>query len=460
MVVKQNINPGSRDHRFLDGRILVVGLGASGLSCARFLAGQGAEIAVTDSRPQPPGLDVLQRELPDVAVFVGGFEPEAFRRADCLVVSPGVSLREPLVSEARARGAAILGDIEIFARFAEAPVVAITGSNGKSTVTTLLAQMAQESGIETAVGGNIGIPALDLLDAKPELYVLELSSFQLETTSSLDAVAAAILNISEDHMDRYDGLSDYTAAKTRIYYGSGALVVNRDDPAVMATLAKVDRGRTVVQFGLGEPGENDFGLCRHEAGTWLCRGEKALMPETALRVKGRHNSANALAALALGEAIGLPMDAMLAVLQRFPGLPHRCQWVRERQDVSWFNDSKATNVGAAAAALEGIPAEKLVLIAGGQGKGQDFAPLRDVVSRRCRAVVLLGEDAGQLMQALADTVPLHEVDDLPQAVERAAGLARAGDAVILSPACASFDMFNGFEARGEAFVQAVEALPE
>ncbi len=448
----------AEERSFLNKRILIVGLGATGLSCARFLTSQGAEIAVTDSRPNPPSLEALRNELPDVAVFVGGFDAAAFARAECLVVSPGVSLREPLIIEARARGVEILGDIEIFAHFTAAPVIAITGSNGKSTVTALVAEMARESGLKTAMGGNIGTPALDLLAQKPELYVLELSSFQLETTSSLEPAAAVILNISEDHMDRYTSVSDYAAAKMRIYHGGGGLVINRDDALVRATLAMVQHGRPVVRFGLEAPAAGDYGLCEQNGEVWLCRGEACLLPETALRIKGRHNTANALAALALGQVAGLSQAAMLTVLQRFSGLPHRCQWVRERQGVVWYNDSKATNVGAALAAIQGIPARKLVLIAGGQGKGQDFTPLREAVSAHCRAVVLLGQDASRLQQALADTVPLIGVRNLAEAVKQAAEQAQPGDAVLLSPACASFDMFKGYADRGAQFVSLVEGL--
>jgi UDP-N-acetylmuramoylalanine--D-glutamate ligase len=460
--ITQRMNVMAEDKSFLDKRILIIGLGATGLSCARFLASQGAEIAVTDSRVSPPALAQLQAELPDVAVFVGGFAPEAVKRAECLVVSPGVSLRDPLIVEARARGVEILGDVEIFARFVEAPVIAITGSNGKSTVTTLVAEMARQARVRTALGGNIGTPVLDLLrqelKEQPELYVLELSSFQLETTTSLEAVAATILNISEDHMDRYTSLSDYVAAKTRIYHGNGTLVVNQDDPQVRATLALVQRGRSVLRFSLTEPQDNDFGLCEADDETWLCRGRERLLPERELKIKGRHNTANALAALALGTAVGLALPAMLHVLRDFTGLPHRTQWVAERDGVVWYNDSKATNVGAALAAIEGIPAQKIVLIAGGQGKGQDFSPLRNAVEWHCRAVILLGEDAETLALVLAGTVELIRVQDLPEAVGRAADLALPGDAVLLSPACASFDQFTGYADRGEKFIQAVEAL--
>jgi len=456
----QTMTDRERQAELLQRRILIVGLGATGLSCARFLAAQGArELAVTDSRDQPPGLAELQRELPEVAVFRGGFEPAAFARAEVLVVSPGVSVQSPLIVEARARGAEIIGDIELFARFANAPVLAITGSNGKSTVTSLLAAMAERSGVQTAMGGNIGTPALDLLDPQVELYVLELSSFQLETTFSLDPEAAALLNISADHLDRYASLADYTAAKTRIYHGSGTLVVNRDDPRVRATLDLIPRGRSVIGFGLDTPAGTDFGLCERDGGSWLCRGSEPLLPVAELKISGRHNLANALAALALGHAAGLRLPAMLDALREFRGLPHRCQWVAERGGVTFINDSKATNVGAALAAIEGVEAGKLVLIAGGQGKGQDFSPLRTAIAARCRAVILIGEAADQLARALDGSAPLQRADNLTDAVRQAAALARPGDAVLLSPACASFDMFRGFAARGETFIQAVEGLP-
>lgn len=440
-------------------RVLVVGLGASGLSAARYLAARGAEVAVTDTRANPPGLAALRAELPQVPVAAGGFDAEAFARAETLVVSPGVSVQAPLIAEARARGAEVLGDIELFARENTAPVVAITGSNGKSTVTTLVARMAEASGLITGLGGNIGTPALELLEGEPkELQVLELSSFQLETTDSLRPVAAALLNLSADHLDRYAGLADYTAAKTRIYHGAETLVVNRDDPRVMATLEAVDHGQAVITFGLGEPEDNGFGLREVDGESWLCRGRENLLPAAALKLAGRHNLANALAALALGHAAGLKLPAMLAALREFPGLPHRTQWVAERNGVTFVNDSKATNVGAALAAIEGLAAQRLVLIAGGQGKGQDFTPLREAVARRCRAVLLIGEDAPKLAAALEGSVPLETLPDLAAAVRRAAELARPGDAVLLSPACASFDQFAGFAERGERFAAAVEDL--
>ena len=447
-------------------RVLIVGLGATGLSCARFLTAQGVEVAITDSRANPPGLDVLQRELSDIAVFVGGFDVGAFDRADVLLLSPGVSLREPLVAEARARGVEILGDVELFARLVSAPVIAITGSNGKSTVTTLVGAMAQAAGRHVALGGNIGTPVLDLLgqpEAQPahDLYVLELSSFQLETTHNLETVAATILNISEDHMDRYASLADYTAAKARIFHGSDVLIVNQDDARVTATLEMLRCGRRLIHFGLQPAAKGDFGILEKDGEDWLCLGNEALMPVARLRLRGRHNLANALAALALGQASGLPMAAMLQALQNFGGLPHRCQWLGEYRGVNWYNDSKATNVGAAIAALNGVEAEKIVLIAGGQGKGQDFAPLVEPLRQRARAVVLLGEDSGLIEMALQDllssgVLKIRYASNMNEAVKHATELAQAGDAVLLSPACASFDMFAGFEQRGEVFMQQVE----
>ena len=466
LAMKKNMQD---DDNILDSlrsqRVLIVGLGATGLSCARFLRRHHVEVAITDSRANPPGLDLMQEELPDVAVFVGGFEAGAFERADVLLLSPGVSLREPLVVEARARGAEIMGDVELFARLVNEPVIAITGSNGKSTVTTLVGMMAEAAGRHVAVGGNIGTPVLDLLPARPEdardLYVLELSSFQLETTRHLETVAATILNLSEDHMDRYSSLADYTAAKARIFHGSSTLIVNSDDPRVTATLEMLGAGHCLIHFGLHPPGEGDFGLCEHAGEDWLCLGTKdgyeRLIPGKKLRIRGRHNLANALAALALGQAAGLPMTAMLAALQNFTGLAHRCQWLGEYGGVDWYNDSKATNVGAAMAAIDGVEAEKIVLIAGGQGKGQDFSPLAEILPQRARAVVLMGEDAERIAAALPDSVTIIRAQDMAAAVKCAADVAQAGDAVLLSPACASFDMFRGFEARGDAFIQQVES---
>lgn len=437
-------------------RTLVVGLGVTGLSCARFLARHGVEVAVTDSREQPPAVDEIREELPDVALFLGGFDAGVFARAERIVVSPGVSLREPLIVEAGRRGVEIIGDIELFARTAEAPVIAITGSNGKSTVTTLVGEMARQAGLQVRVGGNLGTPALDLLDAsEPDLYVLELSSFQLETVSSLRCSAAVVLNVSPDHLDRHASLTDYTRAKQRIYTGAAVQVINRDDP-VAAALAAPDARR--VSFGLDAPAAGEFGVVDNGAGAWIVRGTERWMPVSHLRIAGRHNLSNALAALALGDAAGLDRQSMLQVLREFQGLPHRTQWVAERRGVSWYNDSKGTNIGATLAAVRGFDAP-LVLIAGGQGKGADFSELAAGLSGQVRALVLIGEAAGQIAQAVGDAIPVQRAGSMREAVAVAAQLAAGGDIVLLSPACASFDMFEDYRERGDAFVRAVQELP-
>ena len=436
-------------------RTLIVGLGATGLSCARFLTRQGVEVAVTDSRQQPPALVDMQKELPGVALFLGGFDVEAFARAERIVLSPGVSLQEPLLREAQRRGIEIIGDIELFARTVLAPVVAITGSNGKSTVTTLLGSMARYAGRDVRVGGNIGTPALDLInDHEPDLYVLELSSFQLETVQSLHCQAATVLNISADHMDRYDSIESYKRAKQRIYSGAEIQVVNRDDPA--ASSLALDTGVT-SSFGLDTPHAQDFGLVDTPDGRCLVKGEERWLAATELRMPGRHNLANALAALALGDAIGLPPQAMVQVLREFQGLPHRTQWVAYSDGVRWINDSKATNIGAALAAIQGIDGP-LVLIAGGLGKGANFAELAAVIVEHVKAVVLLGEAAADIEGVLEGRVRALHAETMADAVSRAADLAVAGDTVLLSPACASFDMFTDYQERGERFMQAVQEL--
>jgi UDP-N-acetylmuramoylalanine--D-glutamate ligase len=441
-----------------ESKTLIVGLGKTGLSCARYFAARGIPAAVIDSREQPPQLEHLRQELPDTALFLGRFDPVVFEEAEQLVVSPGVSLEEPLIRQALARGVPVVGDVELFATEATAPVVAITGSNGKSTVTTMVGEMAAEAGLRARVGGNLGEPALDLLAADTELYVLELSSFQLESTRSLRPAVAVVLNITPDHMDRYPDADAYAAAKAVIYQGAQKRVFNLDDPGVMAM--RGEQGDDLF-FTLGEPEADCFGLRPYDDGIWICRGQRKLMPVGDLLVPGSHNRANALAALALGSAIGLEMEAMLAALRRFHGLPHRTQFVAEHQGVRWYNDSKGTNVGACAAALEGLDSDaggRTVLIAGGDCKDADFAALVPVVSRTARAVVLIGRDAPLLEQALAGSAPLFSAADMDEAVGIAAQQAQPGDRVLLSPACASFDMFNNYEHRGRSFMDAVARL--
>jgi UDP-N-acetylmuramoylalanine--D-glutamate ligase len=434
-------------------RTLVVGLGETGLSVARFLSRQGVPVAIVDSREQPPGLERLRAELPvDVAVFLGGFTAEAFERAQQIVLSPGVSSNEAEIAAAIARQIPVIGDIELFAQAVTAPVIAVTGSNGKSTVVTLLGAMARRAGVDVRVGGNIGTPALDLIGEKePEFYVLELSSFQLETLQSLRPRAAAVLNISPDHMDRYRDLQAYAAAKQSIYRQAELQVFNKDDPLVASL---VTRSCPHVGFTRKLPGANEYGLVTVEGATWLARGETLIMPASAISMTGQHNLTNALAALALGEAAGLPLDKMVDALGEFRGLPHRMQLVAERDGVRWFNDSKGTNVGATLAAIEGIE-QQLVLIAGGEGKGADFTPLADVMRRKGRGAVLIGRDAAVLEAVLQGVVPVRRAVDMPQAVSFAAGMSCPGDVVLLSPACASTDMYRNFEMRGDVFMQAV-----
>jgi len=437
---------------------IVVGLGKSGMSLVRFLARQGLAFAVVDTRANPPELATLREQFPQVEVRCGELDVDFLCRASELLVSPGLAIATPALQEAVKRGVKLSGDIDLFARYAKAPIIAITGSNAKSTVTTLVGEMAAAAGKKVAVGGNLGTPALDLLSDEVEMYVLELSSFQLETTDQLNAEVATCLNISEDHMDRYASLAAYHLAKHRIFRGARQVVVNRDD-ALSRPLVADDLPCWL--FGLGKPDFKRFGLLEENGEKYLAYQFDALLPVRELKIRGAHNQANALAALALGHAAGLPMAPMLEALKRFAGLPHRCQWVGERNGVAYYDDSKATNVGAALAAIEGLGADitgKLVLLAGGDGKGADFSALAKPVAQFCRAVLLLGRDAERLAAALAEGVPLIRVATLEEAVQRAAKLAQPGDAVLLSPACASLDMFRNFEERGRLFAQAVEAL--
>lgn len=437
---------------------IVVGLGKSGMSVVRFLARQGLRFAVADTRENPPELETLKRDYPEVEVRCGALDVEFLCRATELYVSPGLAVATPALQQAAERGVKLSGDIDLFVRHAKAPIVAITGSNAKSTVTTLVGEMAAEAGLKVAVGGNLGTPALELLADEVQLYVLELSSFQLETTECLNAEVAVCLNISEDHMDRYSGMPAYHLAKHRIFRGARKVVVNRDDPLSRPLIADQV---PCLSFGLGKPDFNRFGLLEEHGEKYLALAFDKLLPTSVLKIRGAHNQSNALAALALGQAAGLPMAPMLAVLRRFAGLPHRCQWLRELAGVSYYDDSKATNVGAALAAIEGLGADisgKLVLVAGGDGKGADFSSLREPVAQHCRAVVLLGRDAELIAQTLGDQVAQVRVASIEEAAHCCAELAQPGDAVLLSPACASLDMFKNFEERGRLFAAAVEAL--
>jgi len=435
--------------------ILIVGLGQTGLSCARFLVQQGCAVAMMDTREQPPALAILQAEHPEVVVKAGGLDRTLMLQADMIVLSPGVDPRLAEIVAAQQAGIEIVGDIELFARYANAPIVAITGSNGKSTVTTLLAEMAIEAGKEVKVGGNLGTPALELItESVPDFYIVELSSFQLETVSTMNAFASVILNVSPDHLDRYDDEQAYQAAKARIFAGDGVMIINRDDEIVSQFS---DDNRNQIGFSLQESQGVDFGVVTHNNGQWLAEGSEPLLSIEELKIVGQHNIANALAALALGSAMALSMPAMLTALRQYSGLPHRCHLVADQHGIRWFNDSKATNVGACIAAIEGLAdSGKIILIAGGVGKDQDFSELTTVLNKSAVAVITLGQDAALIADVVPKGVQTHRVDSMQGAVIKAKGIAEHGQNVLLSPACASFDMFSGYAERGDVFEASVK----
>ncbi len=441
---------------------IVVGLGTTGLSCARYLQQRGLPFVVVDTRLQPPGLEELRKEMPAVEVFAGNYPQDLFAAAAEMIVSPGVAMDDDIVQQALAAGVEVIGDIDLFMREAAAPVVGITGSNAKSTVTELLGQMARDAKINVGVGGNLGTPALDLLDSDRQLYVLELSSFQLERAQRLGLAVAAVLNVSADHLDRHGDMAEYRLAKHRIFNGCGKAVINRDDLlTVPLTVSLCSTEVELMSWRMGEPEPDGFGLHSRDGVEYLCHGSVALMPVAELNLSGRHNVANALAALALGHCAGLPIAAMTNTLRTFKGLPHRCELVAEIDGVRYINDSKGTNVGAAEAALRGLGAERnVLLIAGGQGKGADFSQLQEAVTRHCKLLLLIGEDAALIEQALSRAASVQRVTSLAQAVQVAAQQAQRGDVVLLSPACASFDMFSGYVERGNTFSVLVNGLAE
>jgi len=436
------------------GTVLIVGLGVTGLSCLRFLQRQGIALRVTDSRSNPPGLDTVVREMPDVQRFIGGFDASAIAGCEMAVLSPGVALSDPYVREIQRHGIPVIGDIELFCRYAKAPILAITGSNGKSTVTALVGEMVAAAGLKVGVGGNIGVPALDLLDDdEADAFALELSSFQLETTAHLNARAATILNVSQDHLDRYPGIDAYRRAKQRIFAGAETLVLPMDESAPDGMT-----GRAMVHFSLEEPANGDFGIGVEHGVRYLMRGPERLMPVDQVPLSGEHNVLNVLAAMALASALGLPVPTMVAAVRAFHGLPHRMQEVMNRDDIIWIDDSKATNTGAAEAALKGI-GRPVVLIAGGQAKGADLSALAGAAAGRVHTAILMGVDAALVRRTLEGVCAIHMVEDMTQAVAVAHVCARPGDAVLLSPACASLDMFASYAARGDAFARALRELP-
>jgi len=452
----------SEERQLKPSTAVIAGLGRTGVSCAAYLLARGWRVAVTDTRSDPPGLARLRELDPRIPVRLGALDAALLADAAWVVASPGLALSDPFFEAARRRGLAVVGDIELFALAVDAPVAGITGTNGKSTVTTLLGEMAQRGGRRTRVGGNLGDPALELLEAarrdarRTELYVLELSSFQLEATQSLDLKAAAVLNVSADHLDRYASLTDYATAKARIFARCDTAVVNLDDPLV---LAMPRPGQHTLGFSLRAGSGADYAVTSPggRAPWWLTRRGEPLIPLSELKIQGLHNAANALAALALGEALALPLESMLQTLRTFPGLPHRSQWVADVRGVTYIDDSKGTNVGATLAAVAGI-AGPLIVIAGGDGKQQDFAPLASGFRGKVRHTVLIGRDRGAIARVLDGVTTLEQCDSLEEAVRAAARAARRGETVLLSPACASLDMFRDYAHRGAVFAQAVREL--
>ena len=443
--------------------VLVLGLGETGLSMLRYLKTQGARVRAADTRANPPGLAEARKFVIEPLIHCGSFDDELFAGVDLIAISPGLPLRDPAVARAVACGIPVAGDVELFAQHRNQgsgirnQVIAITGANGKSTVTSMVEHLCKAAGKDAVAAGNISPAVLDVMmqrgDKQPEIWVLELSSFQLETTATLNPDAATVLNISEDHLDRYAGMDEYCAAKARIFNGAKVQVLNRDDARSMAMARG---GCEQITFGLTAPGSaKDFGIVREKNKAWLAQGTHPLLGTSELLVADRTMPPDALAALALCSAIGLPMPAMLTALRSFKGLPHRVEPVAEINGVTYYDDSKGTNVGATVAALEGL-GRKAVLIAGGEGKGQDFSPLEPVVKNHARAVILIGRDAELIAAALGNCgVPVVRARDMNDAVQQASQLAQSGDAVLLSPACASFDRFRNYAHRAEVFVNAV-----
>jgi len=436
-----------------DKRVLVLGLGDTGLSVARWVEREGGRVRVADTRKAPPRKQDFRGEL-----HTGAFKPALLDGVDLVCISPGLPLRDPLIQAASEKKIPVVGDIELFAWHVRAHgpafVIGVTGTNGKSTVSALAGHLLRSAGIDCEVAGNIGPPALEALARRavpPAAWVLELSSYQLETTCSLAADAATLLNLSEDHLDRYASLDEYAAAKARIFIGGGTQVLNRDDAR---SRAMAIAGRRQVSFGLDTPpGPEDWGFVQVKGAGWLAQGANPLLEAASLPIHGLHNAANALAACALARAAGAPYEALVEGLRTFRGLPHRLQWVAKRKGVDWYDDSKGTNVGATVAALRGLN-RRTVLILGGEGKGQDFSPLREPVREFASHVLLIGRDA----PLIAKAVQGERCESMEHAVKRAAALAKDGEAVLLSPACASFDMFRDYKHRGDVFAKAVMEL--
>ena len=437
---------------------IIIGLGMTGMSAARFLAKKNIRFIVMDSRDNPPNLSAFKEEFPSITCITGRLDSEQLAQADEIIISPGMSLKTPELVTAIEANIPVIGDIEIFARHVDKPVIAITGSNAKSTVTTLVGDMAKASGYHVGVGGNLGVPVLELLaDTRIDIFILELSSFQLETTFSLKPKVATILNVSLDHMDRYASLPDYHQAKQRVYRHAEHIVINRQDVLTQPPLA---RDAKVWSFGDDEADIRGFGLCYVEGQCYLSHQFSTVLNTDQLLIKGKHNFVNALSALAIGTAANFNKEAMLETLVSFKGLPHRCEYIATIKQVTYINDSKATNVGATIAALNGLVTNQpnIVLIAGGDAKEADFSSLKAVIPTTVKALVVMGRDAEQIANAVSGHVSVYYATTLVDAVNISAQQAMPGDTVLLSPACASFDMFTDFADRGNQFIHAVQEL--
>ena len=447
------------DCNFNDRSIAIVGMGATGLSVARFLSRMSVTFKIIDSRKRPPNGDLISAEFPNTPIYKGQFNNEIFAEIDLAILSPGVSLNKTLLCYLKSRGVVIIGDLELFLSLAKAPVVAITGSNGKSTVTTMVGQMAESSGLNVAVGGNLGTPMLDLLADDRDLYVIELSSFQLDFIDDMQGAIVCLLNISADHLDRYETLENYVAAKHKIFRGASVAIFNRDDYRTIPANESVTR---LVSFALDSPEKDQFGVNLTNTGNFLCLGDSPLIEVSEIAMQGNHNYENAVAALAIASAAGIDLQYVLATLKSFKGLPHRCEAVANINDVLFINDSKGTNVGATLAAIEGfgeLGKKNLLLLAGGQAKGQDFEPLKKAVEKFVKCGVFFGQDADQIEDALRSQTKVYRTDSVANAVMIAKQRAVAGDIVLFSPACASFDCFSGFEERGRTYQELVVSVP-
>ena len=441
----------------IDQQTVVIGLGKTGLSVVEFFAAKGEPVLAMDTRDNPPFAEEVREEYPEVGLHLGGLDGEVLKCCKRIVLSPGLSVKTPEIAAAIREGVSVVGDTQVFADYAKAPIVAITGSNAKSTVTTLVGEMAKDAGLNVAIGGNLGTPALELLNENVDLYVMELSSFQLETTPRLNAKVATVLNISPDHLDRYDSFEEYWKSKHQIFNGCEVAVVNRDDEK-SAPIVETDA--KPITFGLGVPEEGEFGIAKQNGNQYLAIDHQALLDCKDLKIKGSHNRSNALAALAIGHGAGLSLDSMITTLKDFPGLEHRCQWVGRHNGVDYFNDSKGTNVGATEAAIEGLGPDlngDIVLMAGGDGKGADFSYLLPSM-KFVKTVVAYGRDKIKIQDALQGNVSVMIAEEFEQAFSMAVESAEGGDAILLSPACASFDMFKSFEHRGEVFTAMVKSL--